>query len=59
MSAFSSSTEYYGTIESYMWHMCRTNNRSFRVEIIKFPFTDTKSFVITGHAKEMRMFRHL
>lgn len=39
--------------------MCRTKNRSLRVEIIKFTFTDTRSFSITGHAKETSMFKHL
>lgn len=56
MNAFSSSTEYYETVELYM---CRTKNMSLRVEIIKFSFTDTRSLVITGHAKETSTFKHL
>lgn len=56
---FSSHAEYYETIESYMWHMCRTKDRSLRVEIIKFSFTDTRSFAITEHAKETSMFKYL
>lgn len=39
--------------------MCRTKDRSLRVEIIKLSFTDTRSFAITEHAKETSMFKYL